>query len=211
MCGIMQSLGATQPWGLASKVVDDNGNLLKVFRGQHGAGEEWTESLLGSLSFGSAEAASLYALEPNQRNMPVTAPKVFPVLLDIQKPFVSNGNDPFMDLSYYAEVFGMEETLRITRKFKDYVEHTNAWADELADEFESVVALADERPDLLLTLYMEVYALLDDPEEVERLRAAGFDGAIHGGSGANAMEPEYRVFSKDQVRSVFENHPGQVH
>jgi hypothetical protein len=49
-----------------------------------------------------------------------------------------------------------------------------------------------------------VYALLDDPAEVALLRAAGYDGAIHGGSGETAMEAEYRVFSEDQVRSVWD-------
>ena len=67
-----------------------------------------------------------------------------------------------------------------------------------------MVDLAEAQPDLLLQLYFEVYALLDDPAEVALLRAAGYDGAIHGGSGETAMEPEYRVFSEDQVRSVWD-------
>ncbi|WP_157643788.1 hypothetical protein [Burkholderia ubonensis] len=190
-------------WGAGSKVVDEEGHLLPVFRGQHGAHEHWSETRLGSLSFGSAEAASLYAMEPNDRRMDVMAPKVFPVFLDIRNPFIASADDPFMDLSRYAEVFGIEETRRIALKFKDYVEHTNAW-EELQPEHGSVDALAERRPELLLELYFEVYALLDDADEVARLRAAGFDGAIHGGSGANAMEAEYRVFSPDQVRSVWD-------
>ncbi|KVP40059.1 hypothetical protein WJ87_07710 [Burkholderia ubonensis] len=190
-------------WGAGSKVVDDNGYLLPVFRGQHGAHEHWSETRLGSLSFGSAEAASLYAMQPNDRRMAVQTPKVFPVFLDIRNPFVASGDDPFMDLSRYSEVFGIEETIRIAVKFKDYVEHTNAW-EELQPEHGSVENLAATKPELLLELYFEVYALLDDPEEVARLRAAGFDGAIHGGSGETAMEAEYRVFSVEQVRSVWD-------
>ncbi|WP_157641801.1 hypothetical protein [Burkholderia ubonensis] len=190
-------------WGAGTKVVDDNGYLLPVFRGQHGAHEHWSETRLGSLSFGSAEAASLYAMQPNDRRMAVQTPKVFPVFLDIRNPFVASGDDPFMDLSRYAEVFGIEETIRIAVKFKDYVEHTNAW-EELQPEHGSVENLAATKPELLLELYFEVYALLDDPEEVARLRAAGFDGAIHGGSGETAMEAEYRVFSVEQVRSVWD-------
>lgn len=190
-------------WGVNSKVVDDQGCLLPVFRGQHGTLEHWGETRLGSLSFGSAEAASLYALQPNDRRMVVAAPKVFPVFLDIRNPFVANADDPFMDLSHYAAVFGIEETCRIALKFKDYVENTNAW-EELQPEYGSIERLVAERPDLLQALYVEVYTLLDDPEEVERLRAAGFDGAIHGGSGATSLEPEYRVFSMEQVRSVWD-------
>lgn len=190
-------------WGAASKVVDEAGCLLPVFRGQHGAHEHWSETRLGSLSFGSAEAASVYAMQPNDRRVQVQAPKVFPVFLDIRNPFVAAGDDPFMDLSRYAEVFGIEEACRIAVKFKDYVEHTNAWED-YQPEFGTVPELAARRPDLLLGLYFEVYALLDDADEVARLRAAGFDGAIHGGSGETAMEAEYRVFSDDQVRSVWD-------
>jgi hypothetical protein len=196
---------AALEWGADSKVVDADGQLLPVFRGQHGAQDHWGETLLGSLSFGSAAGASAYALSPNVRTMFVQAPKVFPVYLDIRKPFLDSGDDPFMDLTRYNEIFGIEETVRIAVKFKNYVEHTNAWL-ELSEEhgFDCAVALATTRPDLLLELYFVVYALLDDPDEVARLRAAGFDGAIYGGSGETAMETEYRVFSEDQIRSVWD-------
>lgn len=192
-------------WGVDSKVVDADGNLLPVFRGQHGAQDHWSETLLGSLSFGSAAGASAYALSPNVTTMAVQGPKVFPVYLDIRKPFLDCGDDPFMDLTRYTEIFGIEETVRIAVKFKNFVEHTNAWL-ELSEEhgFDCVVAMAKARPELLLELYFEVYALLDDPEEVTRLRVAGFDGAIYGGSGETALEIEYRVFSDDQVRSVWD-------
>ena len=200
-----RKLASTLPWGADSKVVDADGNLVPVFRGQHGAREHWGETLLGSLSFGSAAAASTYALQPNVHTMTVQAPKVYPVFLDIRNPFIETADDPFMDLSRYNEVFGLAETCRIARKFKDYLEHTNAWEEAAAEHgVESVVELADTRPELLLKLYFEVYALLDDPDEVARLRAAGYDGAIYGGSGETAMETEYRVFSEDQVRSVWD-------
>ena len=196
---------AALPWGAASKVVDTDGNLLPVFRGQHGTSDHYGETLLGSLSFGSAAGASAYATSPNVTTMVVQAPKVFPVYLNIEKAFVDCPDDPFMDLSRYNELFGLEETRRIAVKFKNYVEHTNAWL-ELSEEhgIETVVELAEVRPALLLELYFEVYALLDDPAEVAILRAAGYDGAIHGGSGETALEPEYRVFSEDQVCSVWD-------
>jgi hypothetical protein len=49
-----------------------------------------------------------------------------------------------------------------------------------------------------------MYVLLDDADEVARLRAKGFDGAIHGGNGETALEPEYRVFSAQKVRSIWD-------
>lgn len=196
---------AAQSWGQNSKVVDDDGNLVPVFRGQHGVQDHWGETLLGSLSFGSAAGASAYAMSPNVTTMVVQAPKVFPAYLDIRNPFLDCGDDPFLDLSRYADLFGIEETVRVATKFKNYVEHTNAWL-EMSEEhgFDCVIDLANARPDLLVELYFEVYALLDDAAEVALLRAAGFDGAIYGGSGETAMETEYRVFSADQVRSVWD-------
>jgi hypothetical protein len=100
----------SQAWGAHSKVVDSQGNLLPVFRGQHGLGEDWTETALGSLSFGSVAAASGYALQPNDRRHTVQAPEVFAVYLDLRNPFLTSDSDPFMDLSHYAEVFGLAET-----------------------------------------------------------------------------------------------------
>lgn len=191
-------------WGARSKVVDDLGHLLPVFRGEHGNVELWGESKLGSLSFGTATTASLYAMEPNDNRMHVRAPKVFPVFLDISNPFVNDGGDPFLDLSRYAEVFGIAEACRIALKFAKYIEHTNAWEDEFQPEYDTIERLVEQRPDQLLELYFNVYALLDDPDEVARLQAAGFDGAIYGGCGASALETEYRIFSAEQVRSVWD-------
>ena len=190
-------------WGSQSRVVDDEGYLLPVYRGQHGAADDWKETVLGSLSFGSARAASEYALNPNRRDMLVCAPKVFPVFLDVRKPFLVHARDPFLDLSRYAEVFGMQETARVALKYRDYVCRTNAW-DEVGAPYGTLERLIEKQPDALLELYFEIYLLLDEADEVALLREKGFDGAIHGGSGATAMETEYRVFSSMQVRSIWD-------
>ncbi|HDR9103475.1 TPA: hypothetical protein QDB04_000195 [Burkholderia vietnamiensis] len=196
---------STDGWGAHSVVVAKDGNLLTVYRGQHGAAEHWAESKLGSLSFGTQRAASIYAMSPNNRNDKALSPKVFPVYLDIRNPFV-NAQDPFLDLSRYAEVFGLEETKRIALKFEDHVMNTNVWL-ELSEDIKhpTVEKLMTEYPDRLLELYFNIYPLLDDVEEVARLRTAGFDGAIYDGSGETATETEYRAFSENQVRSVW--HP----
>jgi hypothetical protein len=191
-------------WGSASKVVDSNGRLLPVFRGQHGPAEHCGETTLGSLSFGSARAASIYAEDPNDRRHVVQAPKVFPVYLDVRNPFVDCADDPFLDFEVYAGIFGVAEAERLAMKFKDQVHNTNAWEDVSAD-FRSVEELIERQPNLLMQLCILLYPVLDDAEEVSRLRARGFDGAIHAGSGwGSASEVEYRVFSMDQVRSVWD-------
>lgn len=195
---------AADGWGAHSKAVDADGRLLPVFRGQHGAANHWSESQIGSLSFGSARAASVYAEKPNNRQHIALAPKVFPVYLDIQKPFLECPTDPFMDFSHYADVFGIDDAKRLAVKFKDYVLSTDTWH-AVSGDIESVEELTAQRPDLLLELCMLLYPVLDDADEVARLVAHGFDGAIHAGSGwASAHEPEYRVFSTEQVRSVWD-------
>lgn len=191
-------------WGANSKVVDENGCLLPVFRGQHGTAEHWDETERGSLSFGSADTASIYAEEPNDRRHAVSAPKVFPVYLDLRNPFVDCVDDPFVELSYYANIFGLAETQRLAVKFKDWVHNTNAW-EEVSGDCETVEALIAQRPEQLMELCLQLYPILDDAEEVARLRARGFDGAIHAGSGYGSAEaPEYRVFSTEQVRSIWD-------
>jgi hypothetical protein len=192
-------------WGARSKVVDADGRLLPVFRGQHGSSDDWTETALGSLSFGSVKAASGYALQPNNRRHTVQAPKVFPVYLSLCNPFLTSETDPFLDVIHYANVFGVAEAQRVALKFKENICNTNAW-EEVSGEFRTVEELSDRRPDILMTMCFELYALLDDASEVARLRAKGFDGAIHGGSGETALETEYRVFSPHQVRSVWDDY-----
>lgn len=199
----MEPAHVQNSWGAQSLVVDSEGRLLQVFRGQHGSCEHHGETLLGSLSFGSLEAANTYALSPNSVKMALEAPKVFPVYLDIQRPFVHTPDDPFMDLSHYERIFGLEETRRLAVKFEAHIMNTNAW-DDVSSDFETVQALADQRPDLLMELCLQLYPLLDDAEEVARLKAAGFDGAIHAGSGETMLESEYRVFSPEQVKSIWD-------
>lgn len=191
-------------WGASSKVVDERGQLRPVFRGQHGLAEHWAESLCASLSFGSARAASVYAQHPNDYSKTAQYPKVFPVYLDIRNPFLDCEDDPFMDLTHYMGIFGLSETHRLALKFKDHIYNTNAWED-VSEEFDTLEALIRSGSDRLTELCFQVFPLLDDAEEVARLRARGFDGAIHGGSGETAMEPEYRVFSSEQVRSIWDS------
>ncbi|MEX3983684.1 hypothetical protein AB4Y45_32400 [Paraburkholderia sp. EG287A] len=200
----MSSASAITVWGTSSKVVDQHGRLLPVFRGQHGTAGHCAETLCASLSFGSARAASVYALQPNDHSKTPQHPKVFPVFLDIRNPFVDCESDPFMDLSHYAGIFGLAETHRLALKFKDHIYNTNAW-EEVHEEFESLEALIVSGSERLMELCLQVYPLLDDADEVARLCEKGFDGAIHCGSGETAMEPEYRVFSKDQVRSIWDS------
>lgn len=187
-------------------VVDDDGSPLVVYRGEHGEpGDHLFQSRLGSISFGSAEAASLYAMSPNNRNDQPVAPRVFPVRLVITNPIIHNLEDPFIDLSTLEATLGREHALRIACKFEHAIQNTNFW-EEMAAELGvvSVAEVARDHPERLLEAYFDAFHLLDDPEEVRLLQEHGFDGAIHMGNCETSEELEYRIFDESQAMSVFD-------
>jgi hypothetical protein len=191
-------------------VVDDDGAPLVVYRGEHGdnqglSGDRLFQSRLGSISFGSAEAASFYAEEPNNRNDRPVAPRVYPAFLSITNPIIHNLDDPFIDLRALEAAMSREHALRIACKFGHAVQNTNCW-EEMAAEL-GVVCVEEavqDHPDRLLEAYFDVFYLLDDPDEVRLLKEHGFDGAIHMGNGETADELEYRIFDESQAISVFD-------
>lgn len=180
-------------------LLSSDGTPVVTYRGEHGEGS-WLETRRGSLSFGSAMTANTYAAEPNDLNDTPIAPRVQRVHLLMARPF-HGSEDPFFDLSEYKKHFGEEEAIRLALKFAGYVTNTNNW-EEILQESGRDVTLSEylmENPSGVDLLYFELYALLDDQEEVARLVQKGFDGAWCGGSGLNSAEIEYRVFEKIQV------------
>ncbi len=187
----------------------DDGTPLVVYRGEHGDTKEEPraglfQSRLGSISFGSAEAASLYAEDPNNRNDRPVAPRVYPALLCITNPIIHNLDDPFIDLRALEAALGREHALRIACKFDHAIQNTNFW-EEMAAELGvvSVEEVAQNHPDRLLEAYFDAFYLLDDPDEVRILAEHGFDGAIHMGNGDTSEDLEYRIFDESQAISVF--------
>lgn len=66
----------------------------------------------------------------------------------------------------------------------------------------SVDEYLDANPNGLACLYLQAYPIFDDFDEVARMKAAGFDGAVYGGMGANAGETEFRLFDPASARKV---------
>lgn len=194
-----------QGWAGESRVLDADGTPLVVYRGEHGEQSMSTAGLhsrRGSLSFGSAATASIYASKPNDLRLDAQAqsPVMVPAYLRIERPLVESPDDPFIDVARLIDLLGVEQARRIALKFCDHIENTGLWQEDLAGANPSVGAYIQQASEEDLgTLYFEVYHLLDDPVEVTLLRAAGLDGAIYAGSGVSAMEPEYRVFDAGQV------------
>jgi hypothetical protein len=209
-------------WFEGSCVVDDTGLPRLVYRGEHGAdlpgrhynGSPHFQSRVGALSFGCLEDANLYATEPNHRHDNIDAPRVYPAYLRIVRPFQVNDNpaDPFLELRYVKAQLGLPEALRIARKFAGHVENTNQWQEFMQplvateeNPEPTVQAFLDAMPDRVGELYFDAYPFFDDPEEVARLRALGFDGCVHGGNGAGAFNVEYKVFDAAAVKSALGN------
>ena len=192
-------------WFGDSKVVDEKGKPLIVYRGEHGPGSGEVESRAGSISFGSREAANLYAESPNDRRETAVAPRVMPAYLRIEKPFIDNRDDPFIDLGELERRLGRKEAARIARKFADDIEYTGNWDENFRGKYESVADLLARDPQRLGELYFDAYKLFDDGAEVARIKAAGYDGAIHVGNGETAGELEYKVFDRSQIKSAIGN------
>jgi hypothetical protein len=203
------SAPAFRRWFNGSKVVDDNGKPLVVYRGEHGRQKGDSggfQSRLGSISFGSREAANTYSTMPNNHADNVVEARVYPVYLRIENPVVNDSSDPFIDLSHIEKKLGREEAERIAIEHEGHLTNTNNW-DEISDELgvSDVQSLIESHPDRLGDLYLDVYPVLDDRTFVQKAMKAGYDGAIHGGMGETSGETEYRVFSDTSVKSAIGN------
>lgn len=197
---------AFDAWHRGSVVVDDNGQPLVAYRGEHGKNnEDWLNTRHASYSFGDLETATLYATEPNDHHYDGSAgaqPRIIPVYLSIKKPLIDcRDGDPFIDMPVLIEALGAEKAQQIAIALEDYIYNTGPWQEHFR-EYESVEALIAQAPERLQELYLEAYPILDKPQFVEWLKEAGFDGAIYGSSGAAHGSTEYRVFSSSQVQSA---------
>jgi len=199
-----------------SKVVDQNGAPLRVFRGEHGEVTGSVTTLLPSITFTDQPAeASLYAQDPNQsgQGMKPVAPRVSPAFLSIKNPIINEQRnpeidseiaDPFIDYGVLVDAIGLEKTIDIARRINigRPVEDTGLWDEEFSADYDSFEDLVDRAPERVAELYNIAFAVLDDPGAVEALKAAGYDGAIHGGYGGELNTMEYRVFDESQIRSA---------
>lgn len=198
---------AFKAWFGDSKVVDDSGNPLVVYRGEHGNANKQIHSRMTAIYFGNQDAANTYASEPNDSKDVVEAPRVIPAYLKISNPIVNQSDDPFIEGSHLAEMLGVDEARRLLVKFADQVEYTGNWMEDinLDGKYSGVADYLAKNKDGHKNLYFAVYPLLQDNQEVASFKSKGFDGAIHGGSGATAGEVEYAVFSEGQIKSAIGN------
>jgi hypothetical protein len=126
--------------------------------------------------------------------------------LRIENPVINTPDDPFIDAGALTEAIGLDATTDLLQRLSSFVTNTDNWS-EIADEFgvDSVDEFIAQNPDKIDRLYLEAYPIFDDAEAVKLFKAAGYDGAIHGGTGETSLEPEYKVFSVNQIKSATDN------
>jgi ADP-Ribosyltransferase in polyvalent proteins len=194
-------------WFGQSRAINPDGTPAVLYRGEHGARAdgEYLQSRFDSLTFtDDRDAANTYALSPSDSwlDRVAEAPRVTIVYLKIENPIIEKYSDPFIDLSHIVDKLGRREAKRLALKFANDIRYTGNWDQNYAREYGSVAQLLKKKPTELKNLYFNVYKFLDDIAEVERLKEAGYDGAIHIGTGETASAVEYRVFYPRQVRSA---------
>ena len=208
----MPSLPPRLPsWFAGTRVIDEFGGPLVVYRGEHGpphcADDQGSceepfglfQTRLPTLSFGSASAARLYATKPNNRNDVLISPRLFSGYLCIQNPVMNRPDDQFVELEDIARAIGKKAAREAAVHFKDHITNTCNWIDDIGMKFETFENYLNSRSFNLSDLYFDAYALFDDTHHSAIFRDAGYDGAIHGGCGETSGEPEYKVFSPEQV------------
>lgn len=204
-------------WFGASKAVDGQGQPLVVYRGEHGTYHEDEEltSRLGTYTFAAdPESANLYATEPNRGYAAPEAPRVYPVYVRIEKPFLNTSDDPFVDISHIEATLGREVAEQVALAYEEDILDTGSWRDNANEdgEYEGIQDLIENAPEKLGDLCFFAFRLMDgiakgdDPVDLRFLnliKAAGYDGAIHMSFGDTHDDVEYRVFGRDQVKSIY--------
>ena len=194
-------------WFKDSKAVDKNNKPMVVYRGEHGETTDGQfHTRLGSLSFGSANAATIYATSPNVKTDKKVAPRIIPAYLSIKNPIINDDQDPYIEFSTIINALGQKKAIEIAKEFSDHIVNTNNW-EEISEETDviSVDEFVEKYPERLNELYLNIYPLLDSNKIVKWFKDAGYDGAIYGGTGSTAFETEYRVFSNTQIKSSISN------
>ena len=191
-----------------SQVVDEAGEPLVVYRGEHGAADQDIQTRRGSISFGSKEAANIYSTTPNDRTIDKTStsPRVIPAYVSIKNPVINDPGDPFIDMSRIYEILGKEEGDRIAKKYTSFIEETDTFKTSFGSN-PTVRNVLEKYPDRAGEMFFPAYVLFDDAKEVAKFKEKGFDGAIHGGSGETALEAEYKVFDQSQIKSIYNERP----
>lgn len=178
-----------------------DGKALRLFRGECAhPNHETPKSYLRALYFGNVDVANVYAGGDSNTGDYYTS-RVFPVYLILDRPFIDQPLDPFLEMRYVRLTLGLGEAKRIAIRFAKYIEETDNWCERVnPDNKYKGVADYLHQGGSVDELYFQAHRFFDSLMEINRLRKRGYDGAIHRGSGIGSADTtEYCVFSRNQV------------
>lgn len=183
-----------------------------AYRGEYGWADQVLSTRLGSLTFSSKEAATEYALVPNDARMRTQAinPRLITAELQIINPVVCAGDDPFIEFSDIQAAVGRQGAQQIALSHSTWIEATDYWSSRYARDYASVQTLLAKEPEALKDLYCQAYPIFDDPRCVALFAANGYDGAIHAGNAEFSEHEEYRVFGVHQIEILDVQHLNTV-
>lgn len=178
-----------------------DGKPLRLYRGECAhPNHETPKSYLRALYFGNVDVANVYAGGDSNTGDYYTS-RLFPVYLILDRPFIDQPLDPFLEMRHVRLTLGLGEAKRIAIRFAKYIEETDNWRERVnPDNKYKGVADYLHQGGSIDELYFQAHRFFDSLMEINRLRKRGYDGAIHRGSGCGSADAvEYCVFSRNQV------------
>lgn len=189
-------------------LTNPDGSRLVVYRGEYGDEHTATfKTYHPCLYFGTAEVASYYALHHRCAGNEAINSRVYPVYLQMDKPFINQPKDAYLELVELEERLGIAEAKRIAVKFEPWIVVTDQWTTRLNvnKEYTGVADYLHRNPQSLNELYFQAYPFFADRKEIRRLKQLGYDGAIHAGNGSGSEGTvEYCIFDRKQAISIFQ-------
>lgn len=180
---------------------DAEGNPLTLYRGECNHPHQIEPFYrMRRIYFGSLKTAEIYADTVENDGNYYTS-RIFPVHLLMANPFINQPQGAFLELEHITATLGSIDAQRIALRFSKYIEETDNWRDRINanNKYADVKAYLLAGEDIN-NLYFQAYRFFDSVFEIRRLVQAGYDGAIHAGSGhGSAGEVEYCVFNRAQV------------
>lgn len=178
----------------------------EVFRGQWCGGGA-LRSELPTMTFGTQQAAELYAGAPNNHILAKGQEirgEIFMARLAARKVYCRTALadcDPFFDLDVIGNDFGRDVLEAVVAEWGSSATNSNAF-EELHEEtglslHEMVASWPDELPQLPP---VDAHLALRVPALVEAIQSAGYDAVAIGGSGATHGQMEWHIFDPSLAR-----------
>ena len=188
-----------------------------VYRGQWCGGGA-LRSELPAMTFGTLQAAELYAREPNNHSLAKgydLQAKIFTARLAATKVYCRTALsdcDPFFDLHVIGDDFGREVLEAVVAEWGSSATNSDAF-EELHEETglslrEMVAAWPEELSQLPP---VDAHLALRVPALVGAIQAAGYDAVAIGGSGATHGQMEWHIFDPSLARDPESGEPLPVH